>query len=135
MDNAQLREAYATLIHDQAWDFYSTVTYRVRRRDGIRAARRYWEILDTKFDADRAFIAVEHHRLDGIHLHALSRHALRPTLQAQTLWRYCFKAFGRYSASEPRSASSALVTWYCSKYVTKGDGDNYHLFGDSWNQG
>ena len=135
MGTEELREAYATLIHDQDWDFYSTVTYRVPRRDGIRAARRYWDVLEKKFDADRAFVAVESHRLDGIHLHALSRHALRPSLQAQTLWRYCFKAFGRYSAEEPRCASTALVSWYCSKYVVKGGEDNYHFFGDSWTQG
>ena len=134
-DNASIREAYATLIHDQEWDFYSTVTYRTPRHDSIRAAGRYWATLSDKFDADRAFIVAEPHRLDGLHLHALSRHALRPELQAQTLWKYCFAAYGRYQAECVSGTTTALVTWYVSKYVTKGDPDGYFLFGDSWNKG
>ena len=135
MDNGELREAYASLLHSQDWDLYTTTTYRVPRRDGIRAAARLWDILENKFDADRAFIAVEAHRLDGIHCHALSRHATRPTLAASSVWKYLFKANGRSTVEAPRFGSTALVVWYCSKYVTKGPVDNYHFFGDTWNRG
>ena len=128
MYDCEIREAYATLLHSVPWDFYTTTTYRVQRRDGIRATARLWDILENKFDAERAFVAVESHRLGGLHLHALSHHAQRPGLQASSVWEYLHKANGRTTVERPRHSSTALVTWYCSKYVTKG-GD-YHFFGD-----
>ena len=127
--DCELREAYANVLHSEAWDFYMTTTYRIPRHDGIRAAGRLWDILSNKFEAERAFVAVEAHRLDGIHLHALSHHATRPNLAPSSIWKYLFKANGRSTVARPRFSSTALVTWYCSKYVTKGNCD-FHFFGD-----
>ena len=129
-NNAEIREAYATLIHDNSpWGFYTTVTYRIQRRDPLRAADRLWDVLENKFDAERAFVAAEYHKYGGVHLHVLSCHSERPNLNPTSMWKYLHKAFGRTTVEVPRYSSTALVSWYCSKYVTKGDCD-FQFYGD-----
>lgn len=125
-DTADLRQAYAKEIHRYSWDFYSTITFRLIHRDPIFAALRIGRALD-KLDCSRAFIAIEPHRLDGVHAHLLSRHTYRPEIKASTLWKYFFKAYGRSRVEPIKSAS--IVSWYCSKYVVKGDFD-YSFYGD-----
>ena len=133
MQNEVLRESYATLIHNYPWDFYITQTYRTTRRDGIINPLRFWHILNSKFGSSRCFVAVEHHKLDGIHLHALSRHTWNPNVSPSHIWKYLFKTYGRVRVEAPRHSSTALVTWYCSKYLVK-DGFEYHFFGypEAW---
>jgi len=131
-NRAQVREAYAEHLHQYPWDYYITQTFRNNVRDGLRASQSFWNILETKFHATRAFVAVEPNRLSGIHLHALTRHVF-DRINEHALWKYLFKAEGRSKVEVPRWNSTALVTWYCSKYITKGDCD-FHYFGDksSW---
>lgn len=127
---SELAEAYAMFVQDYSWDFYSTVTFRRLRRDSLAAAKAVWDILDGKFNATRAFIAVEQHMLDGVHLHLLHQHyyekARLQGVRASSMWAYLFKAFGRTSVEEIRSAED--VSMYVSKYVSKGE--NYNLFGE-----
>lgn len=122
----ELKAAYAEHIRRFPWDFYVTTTFRRLRRDPSNAAHAVWHSLD-KLEATRAFVAVEKHYLDGVHIHALSRHALRPDMNPEWEWKYLFKAHGRSRVEEIRDVGQ--VSAYCSKYVTKGDYD-YYYFGD-----
>jgi len=126
--SCQIRQAYAEHLQKYPWDYYITQTFRNNVRDGLRASQSFWGILERKFMATRSFIAVEPHKLDGIHLHALTRHCF-DKINEKALWKYLFKAEGRSRVESPRFNSQALVTWYCSKYITKGDCD-FHYFGD-----
>lgn len=127
---SELSEAYAVFVQEYSWDFYTTVTFRRLRRDSLAAAKAVWDILDGKFQATRAFIAVEQHVLDGVHLHLLHQHYYEKQryqgIRASTLWSYLFKAFGRTTVEEIKSASD--VSTYVSKYVSKGE--QYNLFGE-----
>lgn len=127
---SELAEAYAMFVQEYSWDFYSTVTFRKLRRDSLAAAQAVWDILDGKFNATRAFIAVEQHVLDGVHLHLLHQHYYDQQryqgVRASTLWSYLFKAFGRTTVEEIKSTED--VSTYVSKYVSKGE--NYNLFGE-----
>lgn len=131
-DHTDLSSWYAILLATNTWDLYTTTTYRVPRRDPLRAANAFWQIMSNKFSAERAFVAVESHRLDGLHIHALTSHELRPELRASSVWKYLHKANGRTTVEPPRGGNAALVSWYCAKYVTKADPDRYFFFGDNW---
>lgn len=113
---------YADFISQFQWDLYSTITFRQKRSDSLYWSKRAFSTLE-KFGATRAFVAVEPHRLDGIHLHILSRHIPAPSTSA--LWKYCFKAYGR-SKIEVVDDTMA-VSRYCSKYVVKGN--DFDFFG------
>lgn len=132
-DNEATRAAYAEHLSQHSWDFYSTVTFRRLRRDPFAACAAVWSVLE-KFDASRAFMAVERHKLDGVHVHTLHRHVFRGHVRPASLWRYMYKAFGRTTVESPHDGTAAAV--YCSKYVTKGkeSGDSFHYFGtaDAW---
>jgi len=88
-----------------------------------------------KLGGSRAFVAVERHKLDGVHVHTLHRHTHRPDVAAASVWKFAHKAFGRSTVEFPRDGTAASV--YCSKYVTKGDesGDSFFYFGEpeAWN--
>jgi len=126
---AQIRQAYAEHLQQYPWDYFITQTFRHNVRDGLRASQSFWDILEGKFAATRAFVAVERHKLDGIHLHALTRHCF-DRINERALWKYLFKAEGRSKVEIPRYHSQALVTWYCSKYVVKEGDYDFHYFGD-----
>ena len=125
------REAYAEHLNSFPWDIYLTQTFKRTRRDGINAARTVWHYLDDKFCASRAFIAVEPHYLDGIHLHGLIRVPEWHEKLPLAIHRYFTKAFGWNVTSVARS--QGIISWYCSKYVVKEN--DFHYFGDkdSWN--
>ncbi|MBA7537139.1 hypothetical protein ES705_29406 [subsurface metagenome] len=125
----EIQEAYAEYLQTFSWDYYSTVTFRKLRRDSLAAAAKVWAVLDGKFSASRAFIAVERHVLDGVHLHLLHQHYHELGLQsvrAYSMWLYLFKAFGRTTVEAIRSPEQ--VSTYCSKYVSKGE--QFNLFGE-----
>ncbi|MBA7552048.1 hypothetical protein ES705_44601 [subsurface metagenome] len=122
-------DAYAEYLQTFSWDYYSTVTFRRLRRDPLAAAAAVWAVLDGKFSASRAFIAVELHVLDGVHLHLLHQHYHELGLQAvraYSMWLYLFKSFGRTTVEAIRSSGD--VSTYCSKYVSKGE--QFNLFGE-----
>lgn len=121
-----VKESYASFIHSFEWDFYSTITFRRLHRCPINAMGKIWQAFE-KLSASRAFVAVEKHSFDGVHIHALSRHTFRPDLRSESMWKYCFKAFGR-TRVEPIE-SRPLVSWYVSKYVMK-DGYDYSFCGE-----
>ena len=130
-----LHQAYAQHLQNYDWDFFSTVTFKRLHRDPINAAAKVSRALD-KLGCTRAFLAVERHRLDGVHVHTLHRHIFRPELRSSSIWKYFDKAFGFSTVSLPRAADTVAV--YCAKYVTKsGDesGDTYYYYGDAdaWN--
>ncbi|MBA7537130.1 hypothetical protein ES705_29397 [subsurface metagenome] len=130
-----ITDAYAEYLQTFSWDYYSTVTFRRLRRDPLAAAAKVWSILDGKFAATRAFIAVEKHVLDGVHCHLLHQHYHEIGSQAvlaYSMWLYLFKAFGRTTVEAIKS--SEQVSTYCSKYVSKGE--QFNLFGEpqAWAQ-
>ncbi len=125
----EIQEAYAEYLQTFSWDFYSTVTFRKLRRDPLAAAAAVYAVLDGKFLATRAFIAVERHVLDGVHCHLLHQHyheAGFQAVKAYSIWLYLFKAFGRTTVEVIRSSGD--VSTYCSKYVSKGE--QFNLFGE-----
>jgi len=123
-----LKLEYADFISSFPWDLYSTITFRELRKDPFYWTGRIWETFE-KFNATRAFVAVEHHRAEGIHLHLLSRHI--PFLAySGPLWKYCFKAFGR---TKIEAVDSPLaVSRYCSKYVVKGNEFDFLGSPEAW---
>lgn len=124
----EIQDAYAEYLQEFSWDYYSTVTFRKLRRDPLAAAASVYAVLDGKFLATRAFVAVERHVLDGVHLHLLSQHYREvghQAVKAYSMWLYLFKAFGRTAVEAIRSTED--VSYYCSKYVSKGE--HFNLFG------
>lgn len=125
--------AYAQFISEHEFTHYITQTFKHTRRDATVAARAVgglYEILG----ATHSFIAVEPHKLDGIHLHSLVNLPadLAVDYQAVRLERNSAK-YGFYNISPLRS-ESFTVSHYCAKYVVKGN--NFFLLGDSgaWKQ-
>ncbi len=133
-DRAKVREAYATLLESLPWDYFVTQTYRRLHRDTIHAPAAWWQSI-APVHPRRAFVAVEPHRLDGIHLHTLVRFprgAAEASLFHRLDLRRDLKAeFG--ITDVVRAKSTAAVANYCAKYVTKGN-LNYEFYGDaaSW---
>lgn len=130
LDNNRLLEAYSSHLSTFNWDTYLTVTFKHTRHDGTNAVNAVWERLPCL--PDRAFIAVEPHKLDGIHLHALLHHRNdMPVEQFNEIpgrtQAYCTKTFGWSKASFIETAG---VLDYCSKYVTKGN--EYFYKGDPY---
>lgn len=86
--------------------------------------------MEGRLQATRAFTAVEYHKLGGVHLHSLVAYDLTPREDYRSVElataKYCNKAFGWTSCSSVKN--QATVSLYCSKYVTKSDGE-YFLFG------
>lgn len=126
-----IRQAYAEHLGEYSWDFYSTVTFRTTHRDPLNAASRVSRALE-RLDCTRAFLAVERHRLDGVHVHTLHRHTFRQDLASASVWKYFSKAFGRTTVESPRETTA--VEAYCAKYVTKDyglGGESFHYFGDT----
>ena len=112
-----------------------TVTYRTTRTDSLAGIRDVNHALGPL--VDRAFWAVEPHRLAGIHLHGLV-HARRigpdqvngpiPAHgEAFYIYRRLFQRFGRSKVSAINHRYSTAM--YCSKYVVKG-GYEYDFFGN-----
>ena len=106
---------------------YHTQTFAHTRRDGTNAASAFWNIIRTKMNADRAFIAIEPHYLDGIHIHSLIQ--ARDGFRMYASKSYLEKAMGyNYIVPIDKAGSKAAVNLYCAKYVTKGN--DYFYFGD-----
>lgn len=124
----QVKLEYADFISCFPWDYYGTITFRQARCDGLYWTKRAFQVLE-KFNATRAFVAVEPHSYEGIHLHLLSRHL--PKLDASgSLWKYCFKAFGRTTFEKIDDAIA--VSRYCSKYVVKGNDFDFCGSASAW---
>jgi len=131
VSSKKLALEYADYLSNLPWDYYSTVTFRERRSNALYWADRVWQVFE-RFEAYRVFLAVEKNRLNGIHCHLLSAH-VPSGWHESSLWKYCFKAFGR---TQIESITSPLaVSRYCAKYVVKGDPDNFFFKGDPyyWN--
>ncbi|KKM82453.1 hypothetical protein LCGC14_1319500 [marine sediment metagenome] len=130
----EVREAYSDLLQSLPWDYYITQTYRHLHRDTISAPARWWEAIQPTLPT-RAFVAVEPHYLDGIHLHCLVKFprgdAGRSLFHRLDLRRDLRDRFGFVNVEAART-SSAVAT-YCAKYVTKGH-LSYEFQGnpDSW---
>lgn len=131
-----LQVQYANYLLGFEWDAYYTQTFRNRRNDGCNAVTACWYYLQGRLSWTRAFVAVENHRLGGVHLHALLSDDLRDwssvaegnrsqSLQLKATKRYMDKAFGFSHVTTARN--QATVSLYCAKYVTKTDGDYYFL--------
>jgi len=131
----EILHEYADFISDREWDLYSTVTFRHKRVDSIYWTGRIWGTLE-KFDAVRAFVACEPHKLEGIHFHVLSAHSnftdtneVKADVNTSALWKYFFKAYGRSQVDKIRGDQLA-VSRYCAKYVVKGN--NFDFLGPLW---
>ncbi len=127
---AEVKSAYADLLESLPWDYFVTQTYRHLHRDTISAPARHWEHLQ-EAGATRAFVAVEPHYLDGLHLHTLARFpgkmAEATLFHRLDLRRTLKDNFGFVTVD--RIKSPEQVTNYCSKYVTKGPAA-YEFFGN-----
>lgn len=126
---AGLREAYSDHLQSYEWDTYLTVTFKHKRHDGTNAVNAVWERLP--FAPTRAFFAVEPHKLDGIHLHALLYHPLIENDTPSRTQAYCTKTFG-WSAASWLNGSPGCAE-YCSKYITKGNEYFYKGLPFFWN--
>lgn len=133
---SQLQEDYANYLLSFPWDAYHTQTFRNTRHDGTNAAIAWWHTMHNKLEWTRSFVAVEKHRLGGVHLHALvynefidytepARAAREVRARIASTKKYCDKAFGFSSISEAKN--QATVNLYCAKYVVKQDGDYFFL--------
>ncbi len=127
-----LQEAYASHLTSFDWDVYMTQTFKHTRRDGSNAANHVYKTLEEKFGAIRAFIAVEPHYLDGIHLHSLIHF---PEINYQRdlvgrLKKYCGKAYGFNHIAVARDQDQ--VSLYCCKYVVKGNDFFYKGEPSAW---
>lgn len=126
MQNDEIRKAYSDHLGQFAWDTFLTVTFRHTRHDGTNAVHSVWERLPLA--PLRGFFAVERHKLDGIHLHALLYHSPQVfdteafNLIPGRTQAYCTKTFG-WSKAEFIKSEFALE--YCAKYVTK-DNDYFY---------
>lgn len=132
----ELQPAYANWLLGYDWDAYYTQTFKNRRNDGTNAAIACWYILENRLSWTRGFIAVETHRLGGVHLHCLLSDELldwnnipRATNELKHRFtstkKYMDKAFGFSHISSARN--QATVNLYCSKYVVKNNGDYFFL--------
>lgn len=131
-----LQVQYANYLLGFEWDAYYTQTFRRLRHDGCNAALAVWHKLCSRLEWTRAFVAVENHKLGGVHLHALLSNDLRDwtyintglrsqSRQFEATKKYMDKAFGFTHITSARN--QATVNLYCAKYVTKNDGDYYLL--------
>ena len=127
---SEVRSAYSELLESLPWDYFVTQTFRRLRRDTIHAPAQHWEALQ-EAGATRAFVAVEPHYLDGLHLHTLARFpgdmAEATLFHRLDLRRDLKNNFGFVTVD--RIKSHEQVTTYCSKYVTKGMA-TYDFFGN-----
>lgn len=134
MQNETIRQAYADHLSRYYWDTYATVTFKRTRRDGTNAVSAVWDRLP--FAPTRGFFAVEKHKLDGIHLHALLHHPIigkgeevhndipkrtQAYLTATFGWSKCEWVNGQNGVSD-----------YCAKYITKGNDYFYKGMPQYW---
>lgn len=131
----EILHEYADFIAARPWDLYTTITFREKRTDSLYWTDKIWHVME-KFDAVRAFVACEPHKLEGIHFHVLSAHSnfdnkaeIKADVNTSALWKYCFKAFGRSTVEKIRDDQLA-VSRYCAKYVVKGN--NFDFKGELW---
>lgn len=117
-NNQELREAYANHLMQFDWNSMLTQTFKRTRHDGTNAVNAVWIRLQP-FGYTRAFFAVEPHKLDGIHLHALLRKNYESCIDDTRVKQYCDKTFGWSVISPIRN--NATVSLYCAKYVVKGN--------------
>lgn len=123
MFNPKLHEAYAQFVSEYPWDIYLTQTFKGVRHDGTNAVFAVHKKMESVFGASRGFVAVEPHKLDGLHLHALYRF---PSWESNLPYRiktYAGKAFGFTNSVRSMNVppENFTVAMYCAKYVTKGN--------------
>ncbi len=125
----RVRDAYSDLLQSLPWDYFVTITFRRQRRDTIFTPRQVWNVFKDHH-SDRAFFAVEPHRLGGLHLHALvhDKPTWHPSIAdpAEYLEAVFCNDAGFSTVTAPRDPN--LASTYCAKYVTKGTND-YQLYG------
>ena len=123
MLKTELHEAYAETISQYDWDIYLTQTFRRCRHDGTNAVFAVHKKMEDVFGASRAFVAVEPHKLDGLHLHALYRIPEWQSNLPTRIKKYEKKAFGYTNSIRSMNIppENFTVAMYCSKYVTKGN--------------
>jgi len=128
----RLQVDYANYLLEFPWQAYYTQTFRTKRNDQHNCVQATWGKLANNLKWTRAFIATERHRLGGVHLHYLLANDLDyASWQIPATRKYMNKAFG-FSHIEP-IRNEATVSLYCSKYVTKDNGD-YYFIGDTWDK-
>lgn len=131
-----LRDVYANYLLGFNWDAYYTQTFKHKRNDGFNATSAWWNKMEGKLGWTRSFVAVEKHRLGGVHLHALVADDLQDWSNSQQAQRelefrlknsakYTEKAFGWSNVSCARN--QATVNLYVTKYVTKGSEEFFML--------
>jgi hypothetical protein len=154
----ELKGAYANFLSEFLWDIYITQTFRgwapggdgIRynnfgkisvinkgRRDGVVAVGAVWKTLSNKFGANRAFMAVEPCRYDGIHIHGLIHIPEWKANMPDRIKHYCEKAYGYTNSSQNMDLplEHPDVNMYVSKYVTKGN-EYFYLGGvECWARG
>lgn len=131
-----LQIQYANYLLSFEWDAYYTQTFKRLRHDSTNAVNACWHILENRLEWTRGFMAVESHRLGGIHLHCLLSNDLidysnpirakaELSLRLSNTKKYCDKAFGFTHITTANN--QATVNLYCAKYVTKGNGDYFFM--------
>jgi hypothetical protein len=136
-EHRAVRDGYAAWIGGYEWTAMATQTYKRERRDALNCMIGWWSALERK-GWTRAFVAAEKHRLGGVHLHALLYDELQDYQQPLDFYRWQQLKCARTQAWMSQYIGWSFVTpicntyttaMYCSKYVTKDDGD-YMMFGN-----
>lgn len=120
------RDGLAESLRSMPWDYYFTVTTRKPWHDAIALSREVYHKLNELTAVERSFIATEPYYLrSGVHAHGLVKTDVKymSFVPTGTIWCGLFNRFGRSSVDLIRS--SADVSMYCSKYVTKSTGDYF----------
>ncbi len=157
MKNDYCQQGYADFLLSQKWDYFFTVTSRTPRKDNLAFIRDVSNLILGEWnEADaKSFIAIEPHKLGGIHAHGLysshmgsSREKLSSLYEVssnpklQEGYRVQREVYGTMSElhrsvveSDCRRVfgfsrvshirSPVSVSQYCAKYVLKEECQNY----------
>lgn len=120
------RDSLSTYLQGFDWSYFITVTTRKPWQDAIALNREAYTMLNEVTAVERAFLCTEPHYIrSGVHLHGVVKADAKYVefIPTERIWRSLFTRFGRSKVEVIRSQEQ--VTGYCSKYVTKSQGDYY----------
>lgn len=122
----EARDSLSSYLQSRDWDYFITVTTRKPWHDAIALNREAYSKLNGITAIERAFLCTEPYYVrSGVHLHGLVKADKKYVefIPTQRIWQGLFTRFGRSKVELVHNLEQ--VTGYCSKYVTKSQGDYY----------